>query len=178
VQIETRAIDSLKATYYQRHRAEVLVARKARYAQNPALEIERVRRSRSKRTEYYLAWQREYNRTHRDSLRATEKCHAATPAGRAKISHHRSLRKARIRGATCGSDAQRVIVAIKSAARVACFWCGTVVGANDCHIDHIAPLSRGGGHTAGNIVPSCVACNLAKGAKLAYAEWQPPASNA
>jgi 5-methylcytosine-specific restriction endonuclease McrA len=34
------------------------------------------------------------------------------------------------------------------------------------HIDHVVPLSRGGRHSIGNLLPACSSCNLSKGAKL------------
>jgi 5-methylcytosine-specific restriction endonuclease McrA len=33
-------------------------------------------------------------------------------------------------------------------------------------MDHVIPLSKGGNHTASNIVPACRSCNSHKGAKL------------
>ena len=46
-----------------------------------------------------------------------------------------------------------------------CFWCDA-----DCeaafHVDHVYPLSRGGGHVASNLVIACPTCNLRKQAML------------
>lgn len=39
------------------------------------------------------------------------------------------------------------------------------------HWDHYVPLSRGGRHEVGNVVPSCADCNLHKSAKLPIWEW-------
>lgn len=39
------------------------------------------------------------------------------------------------------------------------------------HIDHIIPLSRGGGHSIGNLTGACASCNLSKGAKF-ITEWK------
>lgn len=36
--------------------------------------------------------------------------------------------------------------------------------------DHVHPLSRGGLHNVGNVVPACVGCNRSKGTKL-LSEW-------
>jgi hypothetical protein len=50
-----------------------------------------------------------------------------------------------------------------------CAYCG---GNEDgIHMDHVIPLSRGGRHAIGNVLPACQACNLSKGAKL-VAEWK------
>jgi 5-methylcytosine-specific restriction endonuclease McrA len=38
------------------------------------------------------------------------------------------------------------------------------------HMDHVQPLSKGGGDVEANVVPACVSCNLSKGAKT-LAEW-------
>lgn len=34
--------------------------------------------------------------------------------------------------------------------------------------DHVVPVSRGGAHTAGNIVPACLSCNAKKGNRLIF----------
>ncbi|UJQ86226.1 HNH endonuclease [Gordonia phage GiKK] len=44
-----------------------------------------------------------------------------------------------------------------------CFYCG-VQGVMTQ--DHVIPLSRGGVHSIGNIVPACLSCNCSKGSKL------------
>lgn len=45
-----------------------------------------------------------------------------------------------------------------------CAYCGQKLqwGAKDCHIEHIVPLSKGGGHVLSNIVYACKTCNLSK----------------
>ena len=45
-----------------------------------------------------------------------------------------------------------------------CAYCGKKLqwGARDCHIEHIVPLSKGGGHVLSNIVYACKACNFNK----------------
>lgn len=49
-----------------------------------------------------------------------------------------------------------------------CAYCG--VG-GPLHMDHVVPLSRGGSHTIGNVVPACPPCNLSKGGKF-ITEWR------
>lgn len=39
-------------------------------------------------------------------------------------------------------------------------------------LDHVLPVSRGGGNEAANIVPACIKCNTSKGRKT-LAEWHP-----
>lgn len=47
-------------------------------------------------------------------------------------------------------------------------------GPRKLHIDHVIPWSLGGRHTVDNLVVSCAACNLSKGANPAIVpeEWE------
>ncbi|WP_420706311.1 HNH endonuclease [Streptomyces sp. NRRL S-475] len=38
------------------------------------------------------------------------------------------------------------------------------------HLDHVTPISKGGGDVLSNVVPACADCNLSKAA-LTLAEW-------
>lgn len=50
-----------------------------------------------------------------------------------------------------------------------CVYCGSVK--RPFHLDHVIPLSRGGSSDPNNLVTSCAACNIAKGAKTPD-EWR------
>lgn len=41
------------------------------------------------------------------------------------------------------------------------------------HVDHVTPLSRGGGNGADNIALACPRCNRSKGNRLLWTEWVP-----
>jgi 5-methylcytosine-specific restriction endonuclease McrA len=45
-----------------------------------------------------------------------------------------------------------------------CYWCGGKC-AEDFHVDHYVPLSKGGPHELENLVIACAPCNLRKNAK-------------
>lgn len=45
----------------------------------------------------------------------------------------------------------------------ACPYCGDKIALGTFSVDHILPLSRGGGHQALNLVVCCRRCNMAKG---------------
>jgi 5-methylcytosine-specific restriction endonuclease McrA len=49
-----------------------------------------------------------------------------------------------------------------------CFYCGSL---DKITIDHIIPISRGGSHSIGNIVPACSFCNGSKNSKF-IVEWK------
>lgn len=48
-----------------------------------------------------------------------------------------------------------------------CFFCGA---SSDTH-EHLIPVSRGGDHSEGNIVPACLSCNQTKNGRLLI-EWR------
>ena len=47
-----------------------------------------------------------------------------------------------------------------------CIYCGDNLVANDWHLDHYYPLSKGGKNIFNNIVPACSTCNVMKGTLL------------
>lgn len=51
--------------------------------------------------------------------------------------------------------------------RGACTYCDSLA----TEWDHVVPLSRGGRHSVGNLVPSCLPCNRSKGSRT-VAEWR------
>ena len=55
-----------------------------------------------------------------------------------------------------------------------CGWCRrrlTTSGLTALEWDHIVPVSRGGRHAIGNLIPACRACNRGRGSCLAI-EWK------
>jgi len=52
-----------------------------------------------------------------------------------------------------------------------CIYCGVSNGAMTA--DHLVPLSRGGEHMLGNLVPACLSCNSKKHNKYLGSEWMP-----
>jgi 5-methylcytosine-specific restriction endonuclease McrA len=49
-----------------------------------------------------------------------------------------------------------------------CAYCGSQ---EELTKDHIVPISRGGRHSVGNIIPACWKCNMSKGTKF-IVEWK------
>lgn len=43
-----------------------------------------------------------------------------------------------------------------------CFYCLSDINKQVFHVDHVIPLSAGGGHSYDNVVASCASCNLRK----------------
>lgn len=54
-----------------------------------------------------------------------------------------------------------------------CWYCGFKLPVT-VHVDHVVPLSKGGGNGPDNVVLACPPCNGSKGKKLLGLEWVPP----
>jgi 5-methylcytosine-specific restriction endonuclease McrA len=74
-----------------------------------------------------------------------------------------NARRAKLAGASAKPLPKRILRRIRAAS---CFYCGRSGGT----VDHVVPLSRGGQHAEGNLVPACRSCNSSKGDKLLI-EW-------
>lgn len=50
-----------------------------------------------------------------------------------------------------------------------CVYCGRVFPAEQLSLDHVEPRRKGGDHSDGNLVTSCLPCNRRKGGRPAWA---------
>ncbi|NUP15378.1 MAG: hypothetical protein HOZ81_04600 [Streptomyces sp.] len=107
--------------------------------------------------------------TNRDELIAAAAAWSAANRGARKLILARY--KARRRGwegdgpGVSLSDWTRVLNRFRNC----CAYCGSQ--SSELQMDHVVPLSRGGAHAIGNVLPACPPCNLSKNAKL-LAEWK------
>ena len=145
-------------------------------------EVRRDREIRRRRTRAWLATNPEYGKTWRqnnkEKTRAASrrtyhknkvKCRAANLAWEARNpgAHvERSMvRRARLLGnpGSVGVSARDWLRLVRRY-RGCCAYCGTAVVAPE--MDHVVPLSRGGRHAIGNVLPVCSECNRSKHAIL------------
>lgn len=110
----------------------------------------------------------------RDRLRfLSRKRYASRPdireqdAARSKAA--KFLRKTRLQNVRCDLTAAQWRT-IKSIYKNRCAYCGEKKPLTQ---DHIIPVSKGGAHTASNIIPACRSCNSSKGARLPLVTYQP-----
>ena len=105
-------------------------------------------------------WQSEKGRA-RKAIK--DKQYAKTEAGR--FSKHKTeiKRKHQIKTSDC-TLTRGEWQEIKEKFNHSCAYCGRKM--ERLEMDHVIPLSRGGKHTAGNIVPACRKCNASKGNKI------------
>ena len=91
--------------------------------------------------------------------------------GNSDISKHRSKqRRARMRANEAFQVTKRDISRLLNRCRYECVYCGESLQ-DSYHLDHVLPVSRGGGHGIGNLAASCPPCNLSKHASL-LSEWR------
>lgn len=121
------------------------------------------------------AYDRRYNEANRERIsKRAAATYAANPAPKIEAAarwaaENRAIRraisqgyKARRRAWCDGGDGTAAIRAwLETQARV-CSWCGTEC-ADQFHIDHAFPLSKGGRHVVANLRISCPTCNFRKG---------------
>lgn len=112
-----------------------------------------------------------YARYRKDRVAAAVAWARANPAARAAIANqHKARRRVWVETNPGGVGVtSRDWINLVRHYRNLCAYCGGNTGG--IHMDHVIPVSRGGRHAIGNVLPACQACNLAKGAKL-LAEWK------
>jgi len=86
-----------------------------------------------------------------------------------KSKEFRLRRRARLRDAQTFIVTERDWVRLMARFQGACAYCG-MVGV-PLQRDHITPLSRGGEHRIGNLLPACGPCNYSKASRF-LVEWR------
>jgi 5-methylcytosine-specific restriction endonuclease McrA len=140
------------------------------------LEAERVRRETliQKKLEQSSKWRREqpekvresqrkYRESHPEIYReATKKYYKANPEVKRSLERRRKARK--------HDNATFKITTrdLKKLYAGPCSYCGSF---ESMTLDHVIPISKGGVHGVGNLVPACGPCNFSKGQKLLI-EWK------
>jgi 5-methylcytosine-specific restriction endonuclease McrA len=125
-----------------------------------------------------LATQARWRDLHRPQVRAYnsayQKAHleevaAKNKAWRAEHQWEQRNGKHRRRAVRTFSVTERDWLRLVARYRHCCAYCGEYV--EDLEMDHVMPLSRGGHHSIGNLLPSCRRCNASKHAYF-VSEWR------
>lgn len=111
---------------------------------------------REARTAYVRAWQA----ANPELVRAGQARYHATPKGKANGAAQARKWRALMKGAkVCDlTHGQWLAIIVQHGGR--CAYCGCKP--RTITMDHVTPLSRGGDHTASNVVPACLSCNSRK----------------
>lgn len=146
--------------------------------ENQVSEIKRLREYYGASKKRILAYKKESRRVNNDLFLKREKINRERrgdlhrlvnkkwrDANLEKVRAYAKTNKAKRKNASTFKVEANYLVALKNKP---CFECGNT---GQIHIDHIVPISRGGNHSVGNLMPLCASCNLSKGAKT-YMEWR------
>lgn len=148
---ERRAKDRL-------YNAEHVEARRAYQHAYSATQKEKIRaknaRYNAANRDKLLAQSRAYRAIHKDRLNALKRAQPDRVLEQAK------RRRAKLKGAPVNDLTMAQWREIKAAYGYCCVYCGLKPRA--LTQDHITPLSKGGSHTASNVVPACLRCNTSK----------------
>jgi len=98
-------------------------------------------------------WRKEYARRQHHIKMVTDPDYVAYMRQKSK------RRKAQMRDSVAIQVKGREIRARFAEFNHRCAYCGA---GGDLHIEHVVPISRGGGHAIGNIIPACKDCNFSK----------------
>jgi 5-methylcytosine-specific restriction endonuclease McrA len=133
--------------YYAKHRETEIKRGKAHYWANTSKQAARKRHDRLTNPEKYRQRNKRYAQNNREQLNA-------------KHARRRALKQ----------NAKTYCISRKELWRLynsKCFYCGD----KSTTMDHVIPLSRGGSHGIGNLVPSCGPCNYSKAGRT-ITEWK------
>ena len=147
-----------EARAYRARNAEAIRARdRARYAADPEKRLAHVRRWREQNRPRLLALLSRYGQEHRDEINERlRKWRSET--GFSRTEYHRKRRAAK--RATVVSLTPEGWAQILEEFGNRCAYCMCVMVTPTQ--DHIVPLSKGGDHSPGNVVPACLSCNSRK----------------
>lgn len=137
--------------YYRRHTAKARAAGKAYRASDHVREKRRIAAQ-------------VYRRAKRAELREKLREWRASNPEAARLQNIESAHVRRCRKAGVPVERfNRNAIFVRD--KALCAYCGLGLDPLNWHLDHVVPISRGGGHTRQNVVASCPPCNLSKGAR-------------
>jgi 5-methylcytosine-specific restriction endonuclease McrA len=137
------AVNESKRTYYRKNRQQILASQRAALATTVG---ERRRAAARART---------------DPVENRARVKAWRHANPVKVREIKLRRRARLANAPVNDFTAEQWLQLLAEFEGRCAYCPATATTQD----HLIPLSRGGAHTASNIVPACLRCNSSKGAR-------------
>ena len=116
--------------------------------------------------EHSAKWRRENPERQKEMV---AQCRRANPVPSRTTSNRR---RARLAGYTGAHYTAKDVADLMVGQQGGCMYCWTPL--TSYHVDHVVPLSRGGGNGVDNICLACPSCNSSKNNKLLGLEWVPP----
>jgi len=168
---EPDKVSKRKKAYYQKHKAAISRARKARYATDGLLRENTQSRTQAWRAanrDRHRAYSREWARKHPSAIRVRLQAWYKSNPHRV-----RALRLVRRGALHRAGRPQRDHLALLET-HPECVYCEArfdPASSTRCRtIDHVLPLVRGGTNASDNLVPACKTCNSSKN-KRTVEEW-------
>lgn len=144
-----------KRAAYRRSQANAIVQR--RYQQSPKGRAAMKRANASPR-------KKERDHRYYESGKGKAAIHRYQQTAKGRESLLRGVHKRRAHMMVLATLTAAEWEAIKAAHNYACSYCRRTD--RPLTRDHVIPLSKGGTHTAGNVIPACRSCNSRKGARV------------
>lgn len=153
------AARAYKRAFYAKHRERIREHANESYPLRAAKEREASRIYRLANPEKTKSAGRKWREANRAKVKASRR--AWYEANQPLVKASRRRRRARIEGAAVNDLTAAQWRAIQELADHCCAYCGKRRKGRLTQ-DHIIPLTKGGNHTASNIVPACGPCNSTK----------------
>ena len=159
-----------KAQYYRMHKDEYRVKSAAYYKENkPRIRL-RHTEYKANNQEQTCAYSAAYRAGHKEEIqRYLSKWHKDHQTEHnTRNATRRALKRGALIGATLTqlAEIKEIYRRAKEDPKVRCYLCGKLIPLGHRHVDHIAPLSKGGAHRSSNLAAACDTCNQSKGAKM------------
>lgn len=164
---------------YYRERAQHQARRKASYEAQRETALEKQKEYYEANRDAILGYQKQYRADNKEAKRDYNRAYGEVNRERIArqkreyaeqnpevVKNSRRNRYARIRGAT-GSHTAGDVKSKYDEQGGECYWCAVPLD-GDYQVDHIIPISKGGGNGPGNICCSCQRCNNAKYNKMPW----------
>ena len=133
--------------YYKNYRESELLRSKMRYWKDTSKEAARKKKARQSSPEVFRERNKKYAQSNPEMIRAKAQ------RRRANIAKNKTF-----------SISKKELLFMYSAN---CFYCSNKAQT----LDHVVPISRGGSHGVGNLVPACNHCNFSKAGRTIM-EWR------
>ena len=135
------------------------------YAKNHEYALDRQRKYTAKHRELINAQRREYVKSHKEEIRDWHHSDKGHLCNRLSKQKRRGMKKT----TSDNSITLKSWLTLVEHHEWKCAYCGSK---QKLTIDHVVPLSKGGTHTLGNVLPACHSCNSSKQTK-SLQDWLP-----
>lgn len=154
--------------YYQKNKDEIRAKQVAYYAENRDMVLARAAQARKANPDLRRLSSMRWARANAEYLKAKgERYRTVNPdVGKRSEAKRRALKRGRDAFSVTSRDIRRLEIRFEGR----CAYCKSTL-APGYHLDHVVPLSRGGAHSIGNLVPACQPCNNRKAAST-IVEWK------